>query len=384
MKNTTAFKIVLNTLQRGQAMVEFAVIILVLTLIVVGGIELATAVFWSSKTNDAAKQAAMAWVAMSGNVQNGIGPIDVATGHGQYGLGGSDVYNDPATSEDFNYYGLGDHQDPANFTRATCTGAGDYGLGEQYPARIADKNDDDGDGKVDPIYHITGDVYLFNPKPLDITDCDTAGNLTLDDFVKGLPKVNQAIYPLYERHVVKNGELGCTQAQCILLMLPGRLDADDTVKLVDLSIGTPYIDVDGKKKAPASATAIPAIKLECANAGTEDFNNLCGTPDDDGKCWLGGSRQACEIKIEVRYKFVFESFVTMFMGNSTDASIEQLVVDDPSLFDNADAGNDGNIGKDIKAFGSELKPQKRFLGCHQSIGGSLANDLNRTGTWSCN
>src|SRR5690606_5489668 len=53
--------------QRGQAMVEFAIISLVLILLIAGGIELALAAFSGQRASDAAKAAIEDWVYATGN-----------------------------------------------------------------------------------------------------------------------------------------------------------------------------------------------------------------------------------------------------------------------------------------------------------------------------
>ena len=157
-----------HPLQRGQAMVEYAIILIVMTLLVAGGLELATAAYNGYATVEAAK-AGRPFRVRSARMN----------GAGKYVLG-------DGTSDS---PGLGDHSDPSLFSRPACNADGSYNNG--LPA--------------------DGNIYLFNPLPLDITDCqgdddngtpaDTADDISRlraliygADGYAGLPKLNQSIY----------------------------------------------------------------------------------------------------------------------------------------------------------------------------------------------
>lgn len=391
--------------QRGQAMVEFAVILIVLVMLVAGGAELALAGLNSSRTTEGAKAGAGAWLEMGGNLTYGTGPSDGsdlvgasgAIPNGVYGLGGSEIFHDEG---DHDVFGLGDHDTPGSFMRPTC-GTPDTGFNHAGLPSDAD----DAPDATHPLAYVTGDVYLFNPKPIDVTYCGQGGvNLALKALIERLPPVNRAMYSLYERHVVSEGEEGCGAplnystplgGKCTLLMLPGRWDsADDITRLA-------YLDIDSVTEqatlrdmtAECGDTTCPVFQLQCAPQGGNPQDSLsCDSRASPGDvCWESATNQRlpCEVRVVMRFQNVFESLVLLGMGTADSsgngAHVDEGGADFQSL-DQEDAGNDGNLGKEVVALGSQrkLKPQKKFKGCYQTVGGGNDFNSSRATVWNCN
>lgn len=388
--------------QRGQAMVEFAIIIVVLVMLVAGGAELALAVLNSQRTTEGARAGANAWLEMGGNLVYGTGPSDstdlVGVGgaipNGVYGLGGSEIFH---AEGDHDVFGLGDHDTPGNFMRPTC-GTPDTGFNHAGLPSDADEAPD----ATHRLADVNGDVYLFNPRPIDVTYCGQAGSLELQQLVDRLPPVNRAMYSLYERHVVDAGEEGCGAplnystplgGKCTLLLLPGRWDAvDDVTRLA-------YLDIDPVTEqatlrdmtGECGDVTCPAFQLQCAEQGgnPQDPLSCDSRASPNGVCWADPvTRLPCEVRVITRFQNVFESLVLLGMGDTPPgkgAWVDEGGVDFQSL-DQVDAGNDGNLGKEVVALGSErkLKPQKKFKGCYQTVGGGSDFGSSRATTWNCN
>lgn len=326
--------------QSGQAIVEFAVVLGVLLVLIAGGVELGSAYLGSSRASEAAKAGVEEWL---------------------YATGGAGVYDNTygasyeITASPFGEnVGLGDHGTGA-FTRPTCgQNPGEYDDG--LPADAISKG-----GTA---------VYLFNPLPIDITQCvgtDASGpdNRTrLSLLIEALPPLNRALYSLYQMRCADTdgAEVGCSSdavAQTYY-RLPGRLDAvTDTVTLAILD-GDP---ASATFQMPLPNSPLPTFDLECAPGGSQAFD-LCDTTTAPADiCWAtDGSPLACEVRVRVRYRHIFYSilqypFVWWNAPLPPDALAQMDVGPD---------GVDGVLGGEVARGGVRFF-QRTFQGCHETV-----------------
>jgi hypothetical protein len=335
----------------GQAMVEFAILVLVVTLLIAGGIELATAAFSGQRTSDGSRAAADTWihaVGSAGVYDEELGPVfeidDSPLGGGSI-LGAGRV-------------GLGDHNGP--FGRPACD-PGDPAL---Y---------DDG-LPADSVTAAAGDqtaVYLFNPLPIDITSCvgadGTDPNRTrLSVLIDRLPALNQAMYSLYQRHCADaaGNEISCSDAANVAatyLRLPGKLDPlTDTVSLAML---------DGDPDSPTFQLPLPdsprpAFDIECAEPGPDIFLACDSAALPGGVCWADADTPiACDVRVRTRYRSVFHALLQYpFVYWSVPLPPEAL-----EQMDLGPAGSSiGVVGSEV-ARGNVRRLQRTFLGCWETV-----------------
>jgi len=330
--------------QRGQAMVEFAIISLVLILLIAGGIELALAAFSGQRASDAAKAAIEDWVYATGNA-------------GVYDTYGVDwVITDSPHAVDA---GLGDHAQA--FNRPSC----DPGDPAIY---------DDGL----PIDSITqpggGDaVYLFNPRPIDLTNCVGQDGNDPDRtrravLIERLPALNRALYSSYQKRCgdADGNEVTCSDLAAVTtyLRLPGRLDP------VTDTVGVGMLDSDPDSPGfqfPLDAVPRETFEIECAPGGTTAFDevNCDNSTDPAGICWddlvTPTEPLACEVRVRVRYRYVFNAFLqSPFMYWQDPLP--------PEALDQLDRGpgNAGTVGSEV-ARGDIRRLQRTFLGCWETV-----------------
>lgn len=393
-------------LQRGQAMVEYAIILIVMTLLVAGGLELAIAAYNGYATIEAAKAGASEWSeylarASYDNSSANFAPRD----------------------SDKTPVGLGDHQDLANFRQPSCDPDGFH-----Y---------DDGlpDGSITPeeasITQGGDKVYLFNPLPIDITNCTgndadypnrsrisvlVSGKKNDPDTVAdevdfdGLPRLNRAMYSQYEvSYFDPNATTSTTPpasgpafisssdyhdspaGKSRLMRLPGWLDPSDP----NATSWLVHIKVDPDTQLQ-TAEAKPVFHLKCATPFTSDFRDCDSEGNIQNVCWTAvtGSPTplACNVQVQYRYRHVFESLVMMGVGigfgpGDTENEIVQNI--DPLLmpyFTDRPVGEDeiyptdtptGILGGEaavtehqddhIRALSSRLKARKDFIGCYETF-----------------
>jgi len=373
--------------QRGQAMVEFAIIALLLILLIAGGVELGIAAFNSNRTAEGTKAAANQWMQHLGS-----GAVYQA-------LGSSGVYGFVLTSASGR--GLGDHYDLSAFARPSCNTDDSYNDG--LPA--------------------DGQVYLYNPLPIDITDCD--GNDSLEtsrsrvsvlltghsaafendpEYYPGLPKIHQAIYSQYETVCLSpDGYISCSSDEYLdniglpgyskLLKLPGWLDLEDDYAMSML----PRIreqDVGGQTKfvldPDVSPNPKPTFAIQCrairAINDPQNSNSFEGcdspvVPNDI--CWHANNTPlACDVRIEMRYRYTFETFIGMTMAEKGSSPMTPVDTDALEYFD---AIEPGRVGSDLQRgtyvckepfgvckedelelTGAPPKPFRDFLGCYET------------------
>lgn len=383
--------------QRGQALVEFAIIALLLILLIAGGVELGIAAFNSNRTAEGTKAAANQWMQHLGS------------GAVYQELGSSGVYGFELTSG----RGLGDHYDLSAFARPACNTDGSYNDG--LP------NDTD--------------VFLYNPLPIDITDC--SGNDSLETsrsrvsvlltghsnqtktneetqdsplLHDGLPAIHQAIYSQYERvcvDITQNNYLDCGNFNAsnpdhrILLKLPGVLADGEATNIGpanpeamsrlakiqhDTVSGTFVLD----EADPGNGIALyPTFDIQCAPAKSDDFGE-CDTanPQGAGICWsedIPSLPLGCNVRVFTRYRHTFETFIGMTMAEDNEPEMTPVASDLGGLFD-YDDGNPGTLGSGLQ-LGHAPKPYRDFLGCYHTAAvgpESVGEYLTSFNTISCN
>lgn len=359
-------------------MVEYAILLVVLVLLVAGGLELAIAAYNGHAAREAARAGAEQWLETLAAATCSGGVCTLAGG----GLG-----DHPDSSDDF-----GDDNAELNFRRPSCPSATDY---------------DDGlpDGSVAAAERGTtqgGDkIYLYNPLPLDISGCSGTDadyphrsrvsvlvsgkpddpNTPADESFAGLPQLNQAIYAHYEKTFIdmstgsfipiRDYDPG-NPNHARLLSLPGWLDATDDYAMSRL------VRLD----AAGNVTSKPAFAIECAPQGSDAWG-LCDSAGAPlGICWDAASipsttALACNVRVQYRYRHVFESLVMMGVGTGYDA-----LTDSNPVVENVDAGDEGFFASDAagagllgselaltkrtdaRALASRLKARMDFLGCY--------------------
>jgi hypothetical protein len=330
---------------RGQAMVEYAILLLLLVMLVAGGIEIALAAFGSQRASSSAQAGVEQWI-------NAVG------GAGKYydGAARYEIENSPFESGAGDI-GLGDHGNVATFTRPSC----DSARGEPYD-----------DGLPDDSTSWEGVAfYLFNPKPIDITACtgQDAGDPTRTRqamLIEALPPLNRALYTLYQTRCADAGgdEIDCSDTTNVTqtyLRLPGRLDPDtDTVRLgfLDSDPNSPTFQMPTN-----GPTGTPTFEIECSAAGDQVFGDCDSVDDPADLCWSSaGDPLACDIRLRVRYRYVFNSLLQFpFVWWNDPLPPEALAV-----LDTGPGGAQGVLGGEVGRGGVRLF-QRTFQGCWETV-----------------
>lgn len=404
---------------RGQALIEFAIILILLILVVAGGAELAITAYGSSKVSDAAKAGATEWGQMISHAQTTLKP--------------------PPDTGFQTDVGLGDHT-LANFDSPSCAAlngdSGDYYDGIPDDRYLLDKKNRDNYQILVDASSATKSIYLFNPMPIDNIRCNGTdpnregrsrlsilvngyGLMYLSDnitpnplYVPGLPKVNQAMYSMYQQVCLSEDILDrCENATEILLFPPGKLclstDADnehcpdDDDGYEPANIGeTGYYFFGANNVAPEPASGPgqyipslapkfrPTFQIECL--GDDAYDNSpsnmvnCDTQAAPAAvCWQNNvvpstTSLACPLKVHVRYRSIFESFITFGMAELPTDNLDLL----PFFYNPSKVGVAGSnsvkgiAGSEIGPIGGTgnptVKPFKDFRGCYESVNpGSL-------------
>ena len=336
--------------QRGQAMVEFAIISLVLILLIAGGIELALAAFSGQRASDAAKAAVEDWVYATGNA----GVYDETYEVDWKIVDSPHVASAPQA-------GLGDHSQA--FGRPACDPEDAALYFDGLPADAVSNPD------------VGTAVYLFNPRPIDLTNCvgqdgNDPNRTRRAVLIEKLPALNRALYSSYQKRCgdADGNEVTCSDPAAVTtyLRLPGRLDP------VTDTVGVGVLDSDPDSPGfqfPLDAEPRPTFAIECAPGGTADFgvcDSMDSDPDMEDVCWSDrGSTNpnplACEVRVRVRYRYVFNAFL----------QFPFMVWQDPlppEALDQLDRGpgNAGTVGSEV-ARGDIRRLQRTFLGCWETV-----------------
>lgn len=389
---------------RGQALIEFAIILILVVLVVAGGAELAITAYGSSKVSDAAKAGTTEWGQM-------ISHAKAAT--------------TPTPQPDV---GLGDHA-VGNFSSPSCVAlngdSADYDDGIPPGRYLLDKKNQD--NYANPLFPNARLIYLFNPMPIDHESCfgtdpnrdnrsrisilvNGYGLMYLSDntpnplYVPGLPKVNQAMYSMYQQVCLNGDSLEkCEVATERLLFPPGKLclsvDADqencpddgdaNVTNLGDTGyyfFGASNLAARGSKQyVPSLAPEFrPTFQISCPGGTFENSDNSSGCDTRAAPaeiCWVingppSTTSLACQLQVHVRYRSIFESFITFGLAELPDDALDNL----PYFYNPSKVGNGSNnvkgiAGSEIGPIGATgnptVKPFKDFRGCYESVNPGL-------------
>ena len=359
-------------------MVEYAIIALVLILLIAGGVELALAAFSGQRTSDAAEAGIDDWVYATGNAGVYLSGADPYFECGEDSVYG--VYDDNCVNWEIDNsphvspaVGLGDHAQP--FARAACD-AGDPTLYDDGLPADSVTADPPGDA-----------VYLFNPHPIDLTDCVGADGTDPTRtrravLIDRLPALNRALYSSYQNRCADAAgvEVTCGDPAAVsnYLRLPGLLDP-----LTD-TVGVGVLDSDPDSpgfQLPLDPLPRPTFEIDCAPGGTTDFD-ACDTsalPAD--VCWRveDNAPLACEVRVRVRYRYIFNAFL-QFPFMYWNDPLPQAALDQLDL----GPGGAGTTGSEV-ARGNIRRLQRTFLGCWETVTiGPTAGMQGKRTTRACN
>ena len=333
-------------LQTGQAMIEYAIILMLMIVLIAGGTELGIATFNSNRTAEGAKTGANYWTetALVYNVVYDAG----LTGTSGYKINAG--------------IGLGDH-----------TNLDETGTGFDMPFC------DDGAGNLSTELPTDGDIYLYNPKIIDITDCDQDEINALFD---ALPPIHNSIRSLYTEQCVESDFSWKALSSCDtaagdmrIMKLTGIITTDDTIDINVFDDNNNYVNT------------LPTFELECEALGTQGFANCDTRAVPNDVCWstLTGEPLACNVRTIVRHRHLFESFV-IFRNYLQDPVAEA----DLSQFDPGPNGF-GAVGSELWR-GRLRKAQRTFKGCYETniltntfnVAGDVYGNILSAETNSCN
>lgn len=359
---------------RGQALIEFAIVLLVLMALIVGGIELGTAALNSRALRDGVQVAGDEWSQAvqryAVSYQAGSAPVLSVR------LAASDAAPTPGLC------GLGNHE-PGGFDFPSCdnlacenpdTGLPDFQSGVDpeacNPANSASAN---------APYRLDADLHLFNPLPLDVSACLSGAaldGLCVNRLFDALPALHRALRSVYQLRCVDTltglNEVACGPGVVWLMRLPGRLDPVD--KVVRLAQAEAVGDVVSRSGEP-----LDAFQLQCQPAGRNGFAGCdrqdpeacaCDSRDDPQNiCWapVTGQALACEARVIVRYRHAFLSaFPTgRFAGQAVSGAL--LAELDLGI------GGLGGLGSEVFAQGGASNPSyfkvpwRTFQGCVETL-----------------
>lgn len=387
--------------QGGQALIEFAIVLLVLMALIVGGIELGTAALASRGLRDGVQTAGDDWAqtiqrfALSEAGSSPMRPVlhelcaasaavTAGSAPGSEACDAAQAYPVSGTAAVPGHCGLGDH-DPDAFAMPSCDDAACTTPDAGLPSHQA--GNPDHPDRCDPLLHdpahdslrLDADQYLFNPKPLDVSACAPDGVLQaacVDRLFSALPPLHRAVRNLYQLRCTDAAldEVICNAAAARwLLRLPGRLDpGSEQVTLAQVAEG-------GAAGLRSAGLPLATFHLQCVAAG-EGFA-ACADPEDcacDRRsaaasiCWSQGTSRpyplACDVRVVMRYR---HSFFSAFPTGRFD---ERAVVD-PALLAQLDLGigGAGGLGAEVVSQGagtgnpSYFKvPWKTFRGCSET------------------
>jgi hypothetical protein len=335
----------------GQAMVEYAILLLLLLMLVAGGIEISLAAFGSQRASSAAQAGVEQWVyAVGGAGTYTASGATFAIDRSPIDLNLDGIANDAV--------GLGSHDTVDAFARPSC----DSARGNPYDDGLPDDSTTQGGNAF----------YLFNPKPVDITAC-TGQDATQPTrtrqamLIEALPPLNRALYTLYQTRCADagNADIDCadtTNVAQTFLRLPGRLDGTTDTVILGLLDSDPY-----SPTFQMPSVQLPTFELECAIAGSQGFG-ACDSADAPADlCWdietaPDSVPLACDIRLRVRYRYVFNSLLQFpFVWWNSPLPPEAL-----ALLDTGPGGSPGVLGGEVGRGGVRLF-QRTFQGCWETV-----------------
>jgi len=342
-------------------MVEYAIIALVLILLIAGGIELVLAAFAGQRTSGAAEAAIEDWVYATGNAGVYLSSAD------PYFECGEDsvyvLYDDNCVNWEI---------DGSPYLGGSAVGLGDHTQAFDRPS--CDPDDDtlyyDGLPADSVTAEAPGDaVYLFNPRPIDLTDC--VGPDGIDPtrtrraaLIDRLPALNQALYSSYQTRCADadGNEVTCGNPAAVsnYLRLPGRLDP------VSDTVGVGVLDTDPDSPGfqfPLDPLPRATFEIECASGGTVAFVECDSSALPADICWRAEDNAplACEIRVRVRYRYIFHAFL-QFPFMYWNDPLPQEALDQLDL----GPGGLGTTGSEV-ARGNIRRLQRTFLGCWETV-----------------
>jgi len=359
-------------------MVEYAIIALVLILLIAGGIELALAAFSGQRTSDSAEAGIDDWVYATGNAGVYLSSANPYLKCGEDSVYG--VYDDNCVNWEIDN---SPHVVPA-------VGLGDHAQAFDRPACDPDDATVYYDGL--PADSVTAEppgdaVYLFNPRPIDLTDCiGQDGNdpsiTRRAALIERVPALNRALYSSYQNRCADAGgnEVTCGDPAAVsnYLRLPGRLDP------VTDTVGVGVLDSDPDSpgfQLPIDPLPRPTFEIECAPGGTTDFGDCDASGLEADVCWRveDGAPLACEVRVRVRYRYIFNAFLQFPFMYWTD-QLPQAALDQLDL----GPGGAGTTGSEV-ARGNIRRLQRTFLGCWETVTtGPTAGMQGKRTTRACN
>lgn len=281
--------------------------------------------------------------------------------------------NLPFKSGVFNRVSLGNHNNLAAFTRPSCS------------ATVNGNINDYSDGLPND-----GRIYLFNPLPIDISNClgqdalrnnSSRASILVGGFrnnatpalnIEGLPALNQAVYSEYIKvcvvenagqiTIARNGSAvvgldNCTgNGRAIWLKPPGKMCGAGTTPGTEFCPGIGNLNgatgfyffgrtndaVNNTLTDPQIiATFRPAFQIVCDAASLQNANTDAG-----GSCLANGTGSFA-LEVHTRYRSIFESFLTFGFNRLANANLAQYFYNPNGV---------GTSGAVVGAAGSELGP----------------------------
>ncbi len=351
-------------------MVEYAILLVLLVTLVIGGIELAIAAYTGHATGQAARVAVDEWFSRALRFVRLDGS-------------GNQIINSTASG---GVAGLGDH-DPVRFTNATClNGAGGLAYDDGLPSDSVTQGGDR--------------LYLYNPLPVELTacigqtdpTCAAAGRTRTAEEVlftgntdcpggsfQGLPKMHAAMRPLYRRECTDSAlavkdcaRLDLTAGDRVFLRLPGGVHSGGNPALETYLAMT---DSGGGIQHDGAGNPVtrPALAIHCDSPGSSSgFPGKEAADNCVSICYVGGTYPAgpaaglglaCNVRVLLRTRHVFESFLLMDTWKTPVPVADRAVLDNP--FDATGQPVKGIIGAELTR-GFVRKTWKTFQGCAYS------------------
>lgn len=320
---------------------------------------------------------------------------------------------------------LGDHDpDLADFVRPSCdveAGTYDYGLPDANNDDVPDREltfDVTIDGVTTTVETSFPAIYLFNPLPIQVDSCvgddDDRDNQSFisvlvggygqpgDTFYEpGLPKLNTSFYGQYVRVCLNaaNEYVRCGAANaneeilkpsgktCFSNVASNTIDSCIADEPPDETSGYYFwgqVNDQGNGRFSWTNDEAPEFRpvfqISCNGVGhqspeliSDDCLDDIGDPD--------AMANLKTIQVNVRYRHVFESFLTFGMMELADADLAQYFYDPSNLRSPAVSLGSGIAGSELgpKASGRNptVKQYKDFRGCYEI-------NLETNQTNSCN
>lgn len=327
---------------------------------------------------------------------------------------------------------LGDHDPSTNdgLSRPSCDANAntyDYGFPTDddgnYTRTLPEFTNSDGVVVEEAAYPA---IYLFNPLPIQLDTCvgndanrDNQSLISVlvggygkegnTDYEPGLPKLNTSFHGQYSHVCLESGTnkyISCnnkTDGDEEILKPPGKTCFSDTASdTVDsCTVDEPPTETSGyyfwgrvndagkdefawKDEDEEGIAFRPTFQLVCNGGSTDDEDDLSNISNDE--CYDDPDDEDVvanlkTIRVNVRYRHVFESFLTFGMLELAEADLAQYFYDPSNLRSPTVSVGTGIAGSELgpKASGKNptVKQFKDFKGCYEI-------NLETNQTSSCN